>query len=273
MVKLKFKTVAWISSRSYPEYEGGAEITEYVLMEKGRKQGLKIDYWNKNPEKDYDLYLFGNTHDWYPQKVFDLIEGKRFVFFSHDPLIKEQTLRLLKNSFLVVFMSPKHRDFFLSKLKKKKTLLQPPAFLDLEKWYSTKKENYAVYIGDLNEYKGVQNLYSYAKDHPETTFKVFGRNFASFPFTLDNFHYYGWLPTEDVAKELAKAKYFVHLPSRVDPGPHMVIKAYLSDCELIVNENVGVLSYTEWNWDNKEEIKKKLREKTNTFWERINRYY
>lgn len=270
--KFSYKKVAWISDRFYPEYQGGAEITEFVLMEIGRKQGLKIDYWDKKPTKEYDFYIIGNTHNWSLQKVLNIIQGKKFVFFSHDPLSKLQTIHLLKKAFLIVFMSPKHQEYYSKKVKIKNFILQPPAFLDLEKWKSGKKEEHALYVGDLNPYKGIRNLYQFAQDHPEITFKVYGRNFASFPFTLDNFHYYGWLPEEDLPKELGKAKYFVHLPSKVDPGPHMVINAFLSDCELIVNKNVGVLSY-DWNWNDKDEIKKKLKEYQETFWKRIDKYY
>lgn len=275
MSDLRFKRVAWISDRSYPEYKGGAEKTEYVLMEIGRKKySLTIDYWDKKPDKEYDFCIIGNTHTWPPEKVFDLIEDKKFAFFSHDPLSKEQTWTLLRKAFCVIFMSPAHEEYYTKKFEIKNSIYQPPAFEEeeLESFHSEKKEEYALYIGDLNEYKGIQNVYSYAKDHPDMEFKIFGRNFVNANFTLPNFKYYGWLPKERMQEELGKAKYFIHLPSLVDPGPHMVIKAYLSDCELIVNRNVGVLSFKEWNWEDKEDIKKKLREFQNTFWERLNEH-
>lgn len=275
MLKLKYKRVAWISDRSFPEYKGGAEKTEFVLMEIGRKKyGLTIDYWNKKPTEEYDFYIIGNTHTWSPEKVLEIIKGRKFAFFSHDPLSKTQTSTLIKKAFCVIFMSPAHKDFYTKQFKIKNFIYQPPAFKEgeLETFYSKKKEDYALYIGDLNYYKGVQNVYSYASDHPKMQFKIYGRNFVTANFILPNFKYYGWLPKGRMNEELAKAKYFIHLPSKVDPGPHMIIKAYLSDCELIVNRNVGVLSFKDWNWEDKEEIKKKLREFQNTFWKRLNKY-
>lgn len=275
MSNLKYKKVAWISDRSYPEYKGGAEKTEWVLMEIGRKKyGLRIDYWDKKPTKEYDFYIIGNTHFWREDKVAEIIEGKKFAYFSHDPLDKPQTLDLLRKSFCVIFMSPAHREHYTKKLILKNTILQPPGFTEeeLENYYSEEKEDFALYIGDLNDYKGVRNIYAYAEDHPELELRVYGRNYANFLFTLPNFKYYGWLPETKMNEVLAKARYFIHLPGMVDPGPHMVVKAYLSNCELIVNSKVGVLSF-DWDWEDPEEVKRKLREFQNTFWERLNNFY
>ncbi len=275
MSNLKYKRVAWISDRSYPEYKGGAEKTEWVLMEIGRKKyGLVIDYWNTKPTKDYDLYIIGNTHTWSVDKVLDIIEDKKFAFFSHDPLTKEQTFYLLKEAFCVIFMSPRHAEYYRKKFVVQNFILQPPAFpeKELDQYYSTKKEDYALYIGDLNQYKGIQNIYAYATDHPKMKFRIFGRNYANTIFSLPNFKYYGWLPKEKMREELARAKYFIHLPSMVDPGPHMIVKAFLSECELIVNSKVGILSY-DWDWENPEEVKRKLREFQDSFWERLNNVY
>ena len=84
--KFKFKKVAWISSRIYPEYDGGAEKVDFYLREIGKKQGLQIDHWKEKPALDYDVYILSNCHDWPPEKVQQVVEGHEYTFFRHDPL-------------------------------------------------------------------------------------------------------------------------------------------------------------------------------------------
>lgn len=273
--KFKFKWVAWISDRSFPEYEGGAEKVDYMLREIGKKQGLEIDHWKDKPDKEYDLYILGNTHLWPPEKTFEIVGNNKFAFIRHDPLAREHTWELLQKAHVVIFPSPGLRTFYEQRLKLKNVMYQPWASMD-EEWNTyipMPKEEYALYIGDLNSYKGTHNLINYARDHPNLLLKVYGRMIEKYNFTLPNLQYFGWLPDNKVKETMGKAKYWVHLPSMMDPFPQMIVKAYLSGCELIVNKNVGCFTYPDWNWNDPEDIKRKLKEYQDTFWQRLNEFY
>lgn len=275
--KLKFSKILWISDRKYPQYNGGAERTDYVIREAGKKLGLKIDWTNNLPKnsEEYDMVVISNLHLWPEQKAQQLILETYvpILFFSHDPGIHRWYPTVIKEAFCTVFMSPAHRDFYLKKFYVKNYIIQPHGILDLDKWYSEKeKEEYYLYIGDLNHYKGVQNLYQWAIENPDKEVRVWGRNFARFPFLIDNFKYYGWLEEEKLPETLARAKYFIHLPDKIDPCPRMITFAYLSGCEIIGNDNIGLTSY-DWPWDDPETIKEILRKAPKEFWYNLNKYY
>lgn len=275
-VQLKFKKVLWISDRNYPEYNGGAERTDYVIREAGKKLGLEIEWTNDLPKEDadFDFLVISNIHMWPNEKASELLWNEYpSVFFSHDPLAHPWYAQAIKQSFCTVFMSPAHADFYKKKFVIRNHFIQPHGIIDLDKWFSKKKKkDYYLYIGDLNPYKGVQNVYAWAKENPDKEVRLWGRNFARFPFELDNFKFYGWLDEEKVAETLAEAEYFIHLPEQIDPCPRMITFAYLSGCTIIGNDNIGLSSY-DWPWDDPEAIKEILRKAPKKFWFNLNKYY
>lgn len=269
---LQFKKVGWISSRKYPEYNGGAERTDYTIIEAGKKLGLEIDYLYDSRGKDYDFVVLSNVHDWRKEKILDITSNHKLVYFSHDIHYKPFTRELLDRALVSVFMSPLHKGFYDEKFNIKESFLQPAGIIDLDKYYVDKKENYHLFIGDMHAGKGIYELVKYAREHPNDMFKIYGRNMLNLNFELDNFHYYGFLPDEKVPEMLAKAKYFIYLPTEIQPCCRMPLFAYLSDCGIIGNENIGLFSW-DWDWKDKEKIKKTIKDYPKKFWTRIDKYY
>lgn len=270
--ELKFKKVAWISDRKFPDYDGGAEKVDYMIRELGKKLGLQIDHHTENPGDGYDAYILGNTHLWPPEKIVDMMNFKKFAYFRHDPLVRDYTWHLVKQAHVMIFPSPGLRPFYETRIPLTRVMYQPWASIE-EEWnkyaLSPMKEDHILYIGDLNRYKGIQNIMRYATDHPEMKFKIYGRNIENVVFNQPNIQYFGWLPENKIPEILGKAKTWIQLPGMIDPFPQMFIKAYLSGCEIIVNKNLGCLSYKDWDWNNPEDIKKKLKEYQDTFWQRL----
>ena len=276
---MKFKRVLWVSDRSYPEYNGGAERTDYVIREAGKKLGLEIDWNNDLPPKtsEYDLVVVSNIHLWPDIKAQQLLLElfNPLVFFSHDPIIHSWYPTAISQAFVSVFMSPAHRDFYTKKFYIKNSIVQPHGISeeDLNRWTpKAPKKDYYLYIGDLNEYKGVQNVYKWAESNPTKEVKLWGRNWAKFPFLLNNFKWYGFLDEDKLARTLAEAKYFIHLPELIDPCPRMVTFALLSGCTIIGNENIGLATY-DWPWKDPERLKAILRKEPTEFWYRVNKFY
>jgi len=250
----KFRKVVWISDRAYPKYNGGAERTDFVIREAGRKLGLKIDWTNDLPDRGYDLIVISNIHLWREEKARELLlEDTPTLFFSHDPLIHGWYPTAIRKAFASVFMSPAHRDFYTKKFHIKRMIVQPHGLLDTERWYSKeRKKDYYLYVGDLNPYKGVQNIYKWAEENPDKEVRVWGRNFAKFPFVAENFKYYGWLDEKKLPDTLAEALF--------------------SGCTIIGNENIGSASY-DWPWDDLEAVKEILRKAPREFWYKVNKFY
>ena len=276
--KLKFSKVLWLADLSYPQYNGGAERTDYVIKEAGKKLGLDIQDMHIADEcdtNDYDLVVISNIHRWKDGVVSKMIEDTYtpIVFFSHDPLMHKWYPKAIKQAFCTVFMSPAHKKFYTRKLALGTHFIQPHGLTDMDSWYSSEdREDIYLYIGDLNGYKGVQNVYKWAMDNPDKEVRLWGRHMAKFPFLLDNFKYYGWLDQDKLAETLSKAKYFLHLPEFVDPCPRMVTFAMMSGCEIIGNENIGTFSY-DWPWEDMDAVKKILKRAPRKFWKNINKHY
>jgi len=274
---LRFSKVLWISDRSYPDYNGGAERTDYVIRDAGKKLGLEIDWISTFPKdtEKYDLVVISNIHMWKDEVAEQLLleTYTPILFFSHDPLIHRWYPTAIKQAFCSVFMSPAHCKFYRKKFFIKNYIVQPHGIIDLDRWYGEeKREDYCLYVGDLNTYKGAQNVYKWAEENPDREVRVWGRHMVKFPFTIDNFKYYGWMDEEELPKKLATASYFIHLPEYIDPCPRMIMFALLSGCEIIGNDNIGTSSY-DWPWENLDRIKDILRKAPEEFWRKVNKYY
>lgn len=273
--KLRIKKVIWVSDRNYPEYNGGAERTDYVIREAGKKLGIDIEWTNDIPKNEADFYVISNIHLWSDDKAREFLDQEpKTLFFVHDPLMHSWYTQAIRQSFCTVFMSPRHAKAYTKKFLVPNHFIQPHGIepKDLERFKPLPKKDYYLYVGDMNDYKGIGNVYQWAIDNPKEEVRCWGRNFARFPFFADNFKYYGFLPEKWLAKILGEARYFIHLPNLVDPCPRMIMFAYLAGCTVIGNDNIGLSSY-DWPWDDKEKIKEILKKAPKEFWYKVDKFY
>ena len=68
-----------------------------------------------------------------------------------------------------------------------------------------------------------------------------------------------------------RAKYFVHKPRWIDPCPRTVGEALCARCELILNDNIGWLSYP-W-WGDREASLNEMRNSPKKFWRLVGEHY
>ena len=95
-----------------------------------------------------------------------------------------------------------------------------------------------LFVGVVSEAKGFYNL---KKDFSDKNLVIIGDVHPS--INLDFGVYLGKVPYSDIPKYMNRTKNFVFLPRWPEPQGRVVIEAALSGCNLIVNENVGAMSF------------------------------
>lgn len=268
---MKIKSVGWISSRYYPNWKGGAERTDYLLRKKGKELGIDIKFLLQPTTEDFDFIIVGNTHGWNKNTIYKFIANRDFALFFHDVFVKPYTEELIDKAFITIFQSPLQREFYENKYKIKRYFYQPCVIPDIEKYHVDEKEDTHVYIGDLGANKGIFEIIKYARENKDKKFVLYGKNLLNIDFSKHpNIEYKGFVPEEEIKDILAKTKYYIQIPSLIDSCPGTCLGAYLSDCIIIGNDNVGLFSY-KWNWKNKKSIISKLKAYPKKFWTEIDK--
>jgi len=95
-----------------------------------------------------------------------------------------------------------------------------------------------LFVGVLSEAKGFENL---RREYSDKNLVIVGDIHPG--VKLDFGNYLGKLPYSDIPNVMSRAKNFVFLPRWPEPQGRVVVEAALSGCNLIVNENVGAMSF------------------------------
>ena len=265
--------IGWISSRTWPESVGGAEATDFTYIQEGKKRGHEIAFL-RSYDPTCDFFVLSNVHDWPVKFVEGILRNASYALYRHDAFNIIYQQPYFKNPFVVVFMSPLQKDFYLQRINVKKYFLTPCALQDLDQYKTgEKKTDHYVYIGDLLDHKGLRNIIQYAIENPHEKFVLYGKRFQSLDLPK-NTQYLGELKPEEIPDILNKAKHYISLPSLIDTCPRTVTGAYLSGCKIIYNNNVGLFS---WNWDwptmTRAKLKQILMEAPTKFWANLEGAY
>ena len=184
--------------------------------------------------------------------------------FKNDCFVQNQIVhKAYSNSILNVYVSPLHQEItskilgFNDSLKSivVKPLIDTSAFFN----YNSDRDIEYLFVGVLSEAKGFFNL---QKEYSDKDLVIVG---DVHPGVKLNFgKHLGKLPYSEIPKIMNRAKNFVFLPRWPEPQGRVVVEAALSGCNLIVNENVGAISFP---FDISEP--KNLENSAETFWEEL----
>ena len=265
--------VGWVADHFYPEYLGGAEITDHLMIRAGEERGYEIVRLGKEEVSDYrnlsglDFLIVSNTHTFSSKEIRNILR-RRYVLYLHDCVIDPHTPMLLRHAGLVVFLSPLHRRFFEERFRISARVLECPPPVEIEQYDASEKEDFAVYAGLIAKHKGIYNVLEYARKHPSMKIILVGKNQIPDLKLPENVEYLGVLSRKELLKLLSRARYFIHLPEWVEAFGRAVAEAYLCGCELITNDRVGFLSYP-WNFEDRESVKRELAKSRDLFWDAV----
>lgn len=178
--------------------------------------------------------------------------------------------KLFANSLLNVFQSPKHFEAhfdFYGEAVNNYIVLPPTVDVDNIKIVEKKLDNFIPFFGDLNGLKGGYEFVSYAKENAEINFIVYGNNRLNAEIP-SNIQFKDYVDNNQVLEILGKSKSVFIKPSWPEPSGRLAAEAFLSECKLITNENVGTWSF-DFYPNNKEKALKEIKNAPIKFWNSV----
>lgn len=287
---------------TYIETPRGAELTIKELMEIGSLKGFNISIDSlKNFETVKEKINLSNLVVLNSTSRCDFeIELLNFLISSSVPYIKVEYdynfcirrnilctvdrnvksccnpdkfhiyRKLFSNSKLNIFQSPKHYgahyDFYGEAVVNH--LIMPPTVqIENLKPSPFKQDHTIPFFGDLNFLKGGDAYIDFALDHPEMKFTVYGTNRIHREIPK-NISFYQPISNHEVLEILGKTKYFICKPVWPEPSGRLAAEAFLSGCEMIINDRIGTFSF-DFYPDNIEKAVSEIKQAPENFWNAV----
>ena len=269
--------ICWLADYTVETYNGGAQYSNAMYIDAGKKLGHKIDVvtWETGAFQygAYDLVIVNNIQKFTEEcleMLKEIISKEKYMMFVHDYWAlgnsQEAYPDIFKRSIKNMFLTKMHMKYHKDRGVENADYNTSP--IDTKKFVAKGKKNnrLAVWVGGMNKNKGLFNLLKYARIRQDLMIECFG------PLSKDmvvppNVKIVGEVVQDELVKSYQKARYFIALPNWIEPFGRAVVEAYLCGCDLIVNENIGVMGEG-WNWGSYASIKKKLHTEK-AFWRKV----
>lgn len=290
-IRFGYMSIGWVTDFTIDEHRGGAQQTNHEMVIAGRLRGHIIDYITfKNFSRDninkYDMLIINRVQT-FGQDAKKLMIRKNYVKYEHDYdcIMSDSMCKdIYENSLLNIFLSPLHYKTFNEYYKKKydknieRIYLQPSPVIGFKKLDKEPIKNTVIWVGDLQRHKGVDNVIEYVRKRKDLKFDLYILNrshteeiakIKKLRETLNNISVKNEIKDKkEMSKIYSGYEYFIHLPIWKEPFGRAVLEAYLSGCKLIINENVGMMSYG-WNVNNYDDIVEINNKAIENFWNKI----
>ena len=279
--------VLFVSDFTLEQRIGGAQVSNNLIIEKGRELGHEIIEHNFTSSvldflSTYDLLVSSNLeaiNKFNPDKLDFIIKHPNHIRLEHDScLYLDNALRqkLFESSKLNFFLSDFHISFFTENYGdyfKNVEINYDPIDVQLFSPEEKEKEYDIVYCGYLHPLKGVGNLTEHAIKNKHRTMDVFGWPDPSIQTTffdnIPNINYHGPKDYTEIPNIFKKAKAIYHHPIVNEPFCRMVGEALLCGVEEVVGAKEKIGSYLEFKKVGREEFAKKCSTATENFWNKI----
>ncbi|KJJ37863.1 glycosyltransferase family 9 protein [Aequorivita vladivostokensis] len=227
------------------------DLVEYLLSQ--NVPYIKVEY-------DYNFCVRRNILCTVDYKVRNCCNPDKFHLFR----------KLFSGAALNVFQSPKHYQShfeFYGEAVAKHLIMPPTVDVANLKPSEEKDEETIPFFGDLNFLKGGHDYVTYAEDHPELKFKVFGKNRLRREMPT-NITFHEPVSNAEVLEILGKTKQFICKPVWPEPSGRLAAEAFLSGCEMLSNDRVGTFSF-DFYPDNFEKAKAEMLQAPENFWNAV----
>ena len=175
-----------------------------------------------------------------------VIKGNRDIWYAGSITLRRW---LLRNAKLLTFNSPMAEQAFGKSYTAPVEIMPPPLVLDAFRAAArpeSEREG-AVFVGRIEPGKGVHRAIDWALDNniPLDVYGGIAVPYVDWSEGEGLVRYCGEAPYAAIPEIMGRAKYFVLLPTRVEPFGRTVGEAWAAGCELIVNEHVGAMWWIE----------------------------
>ena len=278
--------ILFISDFTLQQREGGAQVSNDLIVKKGRELGHKvIEHTHSSSITDflssYDVVINSNLEvisRISPEKINYITNLPNSVRLEHDscsyldPKTRED---LFGNCVKTFFLSEFHYSFFkdlYGNYFKNVEIVYDPIDVNLFRKVETKKVYDVVYCGFLHQLKGINNLIHFSRNNPDRHISVFGWGDTNPESSFEketNIDFKGSKPYEEVASVFQQAQAVFHSPIVNEPFCRMIGEALLCGVEEIIGQTDKIGSYLEFQKVGYEKFKEKCGKATETFWTAI----
>lgn len=281
--------ILFISDFSISEKYGGAEISNNILIKRGRELGHNIIEFNLNSSpiilfQNFDLVISSNfcALNYYDSNKFIynyIINHPKHVRLEHDSCMyfsEEDRKKLFTSTKKTFFLTDFHAEFFkkfygdyFSNIEIVYDPLDVDRFTeaDVEKIYDI------VYCGFLSDLKGANNLIDFAQKNKHRQITIFGwsedEQLVQKIKNTENIILKDRVSHSDIHNIYQRAKYIFHAPRINEPFCMMVAEALLCGCSFIGDDS-KIGSYQEIQKNGIEKFKSRCKDSKDIFWKIIN---
>jgi hypothetical protein len=294
----KMTKISWICDHDCMIGEGGGgELSEKVVITEGIRRGHDIELCTPNtPDKNKvfksDIVIIGSGSRLPQQFLVQVSERQEIVNYIHDfwPLCKFRLFysdlekckticsglglakKLLLSSSLNIYLSPLHKRIWLRAIPE---LALQMSYLHVSPVDTNlfvpldvpKIPNSSLCINCLMKFKDLENVITYAKEHPERTITCVGGQEKGVQLP-PNIVPVGGVSQDQLPSMYAQSEEYLHLPNYVEPCGRSTIEAKLCDIPMKLNKLVGVASYPEFKWD-RERFAAWIENSAHRFWRKL----
>lgn len=271
--------IIWLTDFDEKEHQGGAQQTNKIMIENSPYPVVVLKTKNFKPSmiNDRHLFIINNMVFLSDENLNHIISRARYIRYCHDyeciPRLKDRK-DFYDNSLMNIFLSPLHKQEYENKIGyqiPKIEIQNSPIDTKLFKYYKSPRKKEALWVGQANVHKGIENVIYFAKKNKDVMINVIGfgnANLLNDLKKLSNVSFKGEYPHCLMPKMYNDYDSFIHLPVWKEPFGRTILEAYLCGCDLIINDNLGCMSFG-WDWNDYKSIKKYCEEAPSEFWNKI----
>lgn len=277
--------IVWVHNYTYPDYIGGAELSDYYWIKKGKELRLNlIEVTHTSKPEQGDVYILGNFGKIQQDYLQKIVNNEPYICIIHGVLVSEEALKIYNSARLLVCMSPSHKNRFSKLTENPNTSISSPyvdpwLFCDYGK---TRKPNSYLYVGAIREHKGIAAIIDHARLNQSGQYHFYGPIKQKEIYLLDkikqakNCQYHGSISNDQVPKIMNQYEKFIWLLNPAvndyESFGRTLAEALLCGMKLVVDKkSFGIFS---WKWDlnNRENIARNITKEYEKFWGKMLTY-
>lgn len=280
--------VLFISDFTLEQREGGAQLSNSLIIEEGKSRGFEIvEHHHSSSITDflssYDLVVNSNLDaisKISPQK-FDIIKKlPNSVRLEHDacsylpPALRKELFKNCKKTF---FLTQYHHSFFkelYGDYYNDPHIVYDPIDTSLFKKTSGDKKYDVVYCGFLHELKGLRQLINFASNNPKRHVDIFGwgdgeTNLKDLFAAHKNIKFHGKRNHIEIAEIFQKCNAVFHSPLVNEPFCRMIGEALICGVQEIIGDISKIGAYLEFEKVGYNNFKEGCENAASIFWDKV----
>ena len=252
--------ILWISDFSLTHNIGGAQRSNQLIIEEGKKRQYTIQEFNYNTDpnslnQDYDLVISCNLEvlsKHLPDIIKYISSRKKHIRLEHDAnryLSQEDRKQLFGSCVATFFLTKFPYDTFVKMygdIFQNVTVIPDPINSALFYNHGTDRENKILYIGYMHYLKGTNNFFQYIIENPSLNFAMAtwgDKQYRQAAESLSNVEWLGNINYDDMPSLYNKYTTLFYHPVGFEPFCRSVGEAIMCGMEINSNDLIGSIHH------------------------------